>query len=262
LEKFLEFEDLKEYRAKIESFADVPKRCRFEQIVNYKLDMELFDVRDYLPRHLTSFCGIFGMNEFLLDSVQVTHEHINQVQKMENNETTKEVVLECMRKFEANLRTRGNANLSVFKFLNEPIYSMEFIWVKDLVWPGILKPYLLIFESFLERLFEDFYVKDLNFLDTNRLELLGNMERVMQYLYSGDVAKLGKHRILKDTLLHESIVLLNFPRFHPDFYDLSLLKINLKKWPCEEESYKISLNCFSKEKIDLIFFGDVFTRIG
>jgi hypothetical protein len=101
-----------------------------------------------------------------------------------------------------------------------------------------------MFESFLDMLLEQYDARE--YVTTMSLEFLNNLERVMQYLFSGNERKLGNREILIESALLTNLEMRNFPRFPKDFYNFApeKLEIRLDKWPKSENGTYL-LNCAS-----------------
>jgi hypothetical protein len=98
------------------------------------------------------------------------------------------------------------------------LMDLQPILVGHHVWPGLLIPYLKIFKSLVQRYIH--YIERPGaerFLPTASLEVLATCERIMSYLFSGDIRKIGKAKI-SDLGLRNSLLHMNFPYLPPPHY--------------------------------------------
>jgi hypothetical protein len=121
--------------------------------------------------------------------------------------------------------------------------TLDFIWARNATWPGILHPYLDMFKSAMNRFFLSFD-KSTGYVPSQQLEIISIMERVMQYLFSGNSAKLGNRDLLSSTGLSEALFFNQFPCLKPNYYDLKSFEVILENWPKRDENSYI-FNCSS-----------------
>jgi hypothetical protein len=234
----------------IESLASAPHKMRFEQVMTYQIgNVQDFTMASFLPVHMPQFLLVFGIATQTLSG----NEEIQDF--CEDNITGKDFKYNttAIKTFEENcnraIQGEDDFNINLVTLLGVPMLALDLMWVKNHVWPGILVPYLDMFESLINTAIVSLNADVEAYIKTNELEVYGNAERIIQYLFSGDKRKLGQTRIVEVTGLADSLQQHNYPRMHSEFYNISFDRmpcIDTTAWPLHPHTEKILLNCFSE----------------
>jgi len=219
--------DFREIIGKISNEMRDSTRLRFEQICHYSVGKKYkFDLDAFFDEELTSFLQIFGFNYIQLDgSSKTLDDFLKRSAILDDNRDS------ILNSFSNQTKI---SPISIPIFLGQELFSIEFKCVKPYVYPGILIPYCLRFKSLILRIINLSKRNQNAFVPITTLELVGNAERVMQFLFSGDSKKLGKTAIKKihwDVIQRRSSAL--FPKTYYNLDGEKLPSIKLDVWPTE-----------------------------
>jgi hypothetical protein len=188
----------------VNSLEKVNKGLRLEQELYYEIteDDVYRDWSSFFFDNLSDLLKRFGLNVKKITSENELAVTAEEIEKMDSN--CKEDLLEVV----GRLMDSESSELTLFTLNGVPLLELDPLLVENHVWPGMLHAYLSMFES-STKLFIDF-IRDSQekFILTASLEVLSMQERIMSYLFSGDIRKLGKREIynmgLRDSLLQRN----------------------------------------------------------
>jgi hypothetical protein len=188
---------------------------------------ESFQASTFFTNHLKSFLQVYTLREVDASTIEFDFENFTDPYNTASSE-----IIEIIQELESEDQP---FNLPVVMLLNTPMFLLAPISVKHHVWPGVISPYLKMYEQLAAKFICTF--EEQEFLETAQLELLINFERAISYLFNGDVRKLGKSAIIKHTSLLNSLLKNNYPAFKAPFYDMfaDKPKINFDSWIFGEE---------------------------
>jgi hypothetical protein len=241
-------DELKKAVYQINSLAYAPKALRFEQVLDYSLEnVSDFKMEDYLPSSMENFLRAFGISEKCYEDKDELDSLLERISNPTSYPVYNPELIEtvCVG-FDELLNDEEDSQilqLNITTVMGIPIIELNLLWVKHDTWPGILKPYLLIFESLLRQYIKTF---ERGLIPSCSLEVLCIAERILQYLFSGDIRKLGISKVLSETGLLDWISSNSFPKLSPKYFLINynqLPTINFKEWPTAQGLPL--LNCFS-----------------
>jgi hypothetical protein len=238
-------EELTKAVNQINSLSYSPKALRFEQVLEYSLEnVSEFKMEEYLPSSMENFLRSFGISEKCVVDKDELEELLEKVNSQQNHRVYNPMLIETVHYgFQDVLADEDDLQLNITTVMGIPIIELNLLWVKHSTWPGILKPYLTIFRSLLEQYIATF---EKGLIPSCSLEVLCTAERILQYLFSGDVRKLGYSKVLSETGLLDWITAYSFPRLADPYFVIQYKKlpnIDLENWP-KAQGLPL-LNCFS-----------------
>jgi hypothetical protein len=221
------FKMLQNAANRIEAQKKTIKCLRMEQVLNYEFNPVFSDhaerLRVFFKNHLHRLLRVYGMNIYKWDP----DAHGYLLEDLENLAFNSD----SLSSLESHLNELSDQPILIVELMGQPLIHLDVISVPHTIWPGLLTTYLDVFQSLAQK-FVQFAKKDVNSLvPTLSLEVLGNLERVMSYLFNGDLRKLGRTAISELSLL-PWLEEHSFPLFTVDLYDFeSLPSIKPNIWP-------------------------------
>jgi hypothetical protein len=222
------FEELTAAEEKVESLKEAPGCLRLEQNVQY-LRVGEVDFLQFFSAHLQSIWEVFPVSrmKFQYDKYpDLLHRFASNSQLSSNLCKLLGIYMESF-----------IDGFEMWGLCGVPIYDLQIITVSFDIWPGILKGYIKLFSCVCKK-----SIRFLNlngYLPTDYLEVICVLERVMQYLFSGNPKKIGRDTET-DVLVWRQIEEKNFPRLHSNYFIYSKNGWKLHADNCRHEYW-----CFS-----------------
>jgi hypothetical protein len=231
---------LQEAHAEIRAQEDISKCLRIEQNIHYEFlagqerPIDYFD--SFFSDHFLRLFQVYGLNVYSW-SPEGRHRLLDEISTERENNT-------ASGKLRQTLTASKGHSVEVVELLGRPLLGLSLLCVPHYVWPGVLKAYIKMFQSLAEKCIQHCKSNPLTLLPTCSLEVIGNAERAMSYLFNGDRKKLGLSAIAKgsDDSVLNWLTHFHFPLFSNSFYDFSgLPSIRCEAWPRNEEGLLLNL---------------------
>jgi hypothetical protein len=216
--------------AEIRAQEDISKCLRIEQNIHYEFLSNQERAVDYYDsffrEHFERLFQIYGLNVYewspegsilLLDEISSGRENTIALNRLRQK-----------------LNEGLEQPIEIVELLGRPLVGLSLICVPHYVWPGLLKSYINMFESLVNKIIEFAKTNPNSLVPTCSLEVIGNAERAMSYLFNGDQSKLGLRAITSgsDDSILNWLTHFNFPLFSMDSYDFTdLPTIRCETWP-------------------------------